>query len=202
MKLIRNVLYLFYRPLNKLKLWMFKVETGTITINGSLFITSKGKVRIGNKAKINSDKFKNVIGGDTRSSIVVRKNACLTIGENLRMSNSAIFCTDKITIGNNVMIGGSCKIWDTDFHPIDPDVRLRTPNDNFKTAPVTIGDNVFLGGFSIILKGVTIGDNSVVGAGSVVTRSIPPNQIWGGNPASFIKTLKTKEPQFEYATAL
>lgn len=56
-------------------------------------------------------------------------------------------------------------------------------------APVVIEDNVFIGARSIILKGVTIGENSIVGAGSVVTRSIPSNQIWGGNPAKFIRNL-------------
>ncbi|WP_262710533.1 acyltransferase [Dinghuibacter silviterrae] len=55
------------------------------------------------------------------------------------------------------------------------------------SAPVKIGDNVFIGMDSIILKGVTIGSNVVVAAGSVVARDIPDNQIWGGNPAKFIR---------------
>ena len=36
-------------------------------------------------------------------------------------------------------------------------------------------------------RGVTIGKNSVVAAGSVVVKSIPDNEVWGGNPAKFIK---------------
>ena len=56
-------------------------------------------------------------------------------------------------------------------------------------SPVIIEDNVFIGARSIILKGVTIGRNSIVGAGSVVTKSIPSNQIWGGNPAKFIRNI-------------
>jgi acetyltransferase-like isoleucine patch superfamily enzyme len=39
------------------------------------------------------------------------------------------------------------------------------------------------------LKEVTIGDNSIIGAGSVVTKSIPSNQIWGGNPAELIRKI-------------
>jgi acetyltransferase-like isoleucine patch superfamily enzyme len=54
---------------------------------------------------------------------------------------------------------------------------------------VIIEDNVFIGAHSTILKGVTIGKNSVIGACSVVTKNIPPNEIWAGNPAKFIKFL-------------
>jgi len=108
----------------------------------------------------------------------------------LSMSNSAIVCVNSITIGDNVMIGGSCKIWDTDFHPIDPDMRKKDPNKNFKSRPIIIKDNAFIGGCSIILKGVTIGENAVIGAGSVVSKDVPANEIWAGNPARFIKKVQ------------
>src|SRR5690606_10935935 len=115
----------------------------------------------------------------------------LQIGSNFKMSNSAIYCAQRIIIGNNVMIGGSCKIWDTDFHPLDSNERKLNPNENFQTDPITIEDNVFIGGFSIILKGVTIGEGSIIGAGSIVTKSVPPGEIWAGNPARFIKKIST-----------
>ena len=38
-----------------------------------------------------------------------------------------------------------------------------------------------------ILKGVHIGDGAIIAAGSVATKYIPNNEIWGGNPAKFIK---------------
>jgi acetyltransferase-like isoleucine patch superfamily enzyme len=189
MKLVKQLYHLLFLPLNLLKLWVFHVKHGKITINGALLIVNKGKITIGDQARINSGKYKNPIGGDTRSSIIVKPHASLTVGKNFRMSNSAIYCAHSITIGDNVMVGGSCKIWDSDFHPIDPVVRLATPNENFKTAPIHISNNVFIGGFSIILKGVTIGENSVIGAGSVVSGNIPSNEIWAGNPARFIKKL-------------
>ena len=59
-----------------------------------------------------------------------------------------------------------------------------------KVAPVIIKDNAFIGAGSIILKGTIIGMNSIVAAGSVVTKSIPDNEIWGGNPAKFIKKVE------------
>lgn len=52
---------------------------------------------------------------------------------------------------------------------------------------VTLGDNVWVGANCTLLPGITIGDNSLVAAGSVVTKDIPPNQIWGGVPARYIK---------------
>jgi acetyltransferase-like isoleucine patch superfamily enzyme len=48
---------------------------------------------------------------------------------------------------------------------------------------VRIGKNVLVGGYSIIRSGITIGDNSVISPNSVVVCDIPPNEIWGGNPA-------------------
>ena len=42
---------------------------------------------------------------------------------------------------------------------------------------------------AVILKGCTIGENSIIGASSVVTKDVPDYEIWGGNPARFIKKL-------------
>lgn len=61
--------------------------------------------------------------------------------------------------------------------------------DGKKMAKVTIEHDAFIGAGCIILKGVTIGACSIVGAGSVVTKSIPPGQVWAGNPAKFIRNL-------------
>lgn len=60
----------------------------------------------------------------------------------------------------------------------------------WKSHDVKIGNNVFIGANTIIVSEVTIGDDSIVGAGSVVTKNIPPNEIWAGNPAKFIKKRK------------
>lgn len=108
----------------------------------------------------------------------------------LRWLYQIVLCTNSITIGNNVMIGYCCKIWDTDFHSLDAQTRVDTPNDNFNTKPIRIGNDIFIGGFSIILKGTQIGNNSIIGAGSVVSGTIPPGEIWAGNPAKFIKKIK------------
>ena len=56
--------------------------------------------------------------------------------------------------------------------------------------PIVIEDNVFVGWGAMILPGVTVGKNSIVAAGAVVTKNIPENQVWGGVPAKFIKTIE------------
>jgi acetyltransferase-like isoleucine patch superfamily enzyme len=191
MSILRKLYYLFLAIPNWFIFRLNSVKChGRVQVNGIATIYNRGKIQIGSGARINSGKFKNMIGGDTRTSIVVTPNGTLTIGDNLSMSNSAIVCANGITIGDNVMIGGSCKIWDTDFHPIDPVMRKADPNKNYKTRPIVIKNNAFIGGCSIILKGVTIGENAIVGAGSVVRSDIPANEIWAGNPAQFIKRIE------------
>jgi acetyltransferase-like isoleucine patch superfamily enzyme len=67
---------------------------------------------------------------------------------------------------------------------------MTRPDPDIRTAPVVIGRGAFIGTCSIILKGVTIGEYSVIAAGSVVVTSVPDGEIWGGNPAKFIKRLE------------
>ena len=50
-----------------------------------------------------------------------------------------------------------------------------------------IGSDVWLGAESLIMPGVKIADGAVIAARAVVTKDIGPYEIWGGNPARFIK---------------
>ena len=45
----------------------------------------------------------------------------------------------------------------------------------------------FIGVNSVICKAIVIGKGAVVAAGSIVTKDISPYELWGGNPAKFIK---------------
>ena len=166
-------------------------------IEGIVFIINEGKIRIGRNLKANSAKHANPIGGDTVLRFIVRKGGELVIGDHVGISNSTIVCWKSIEIGDYVFIGGGCKIWDTDFHSTNPVDRIHKFNKNVKTANIRLSDYVFIGGGSTILKGVSIGKNSVVAAGSVVTKSIPENQVWGGNPAHFIRRLQLPDNSLE-----
>jgi acetyltransferase-like isoleucine patch superfamily enzyme len=152
-------------------------------------VNLKGTFSIGKNIMLNNGPHYNKIGRQQRCYFVVGPNATLNIGDYFGGSCLAIVCHNKITIGNHVKIGGNVVVYDTDFHSLDSEIRKKLTEDilNAKTAPIVIEDHVFIGAHSIILKGVTIGERSIVGAGSVVTKSIPPDEIWAGNPAKFIK---------------
>jgi acetyltransferase-like isoleucine patch superfamily enzyme len=170
---------------------MLKIKnyTNLKNIKGTPFIRNKGNFVINKGVRINSRYSANPIGGQTFSTFIIRKNAELTINKNAGISNSTIICWKKITIGENVYIGGDCKIYDTDFHSLNFEKRISKNDDEVKTEPIYIEAGAFIGSGSIILKGVTIGENSIIGAGSVVTKDIPSNEIWGGNPARFIRRI-------------
>lgn len=163
--------------------------SGQWNINGLIYILNEGRIDIGCKFNACSSKHSNPIGGDTVLRLIVRRGGTLVIGNNVGISNSTIVCWKSIEIGDFVNIGGGCKIWDTDFHSTNPLDRVHRGNTNVKTAKIELCEYAFIGGGSTILKGVTIGKNSVVAAGSVVTKSIPDNELWGGNPAKFIRKL-------------
>ncbi|EKO3891873.1 hypothetical protein P0F32_003026 [Vibrio metschnikovii] len=190
-KLIYRLVFFILSNLFKLKnLFLFRVfkvkfEKG-LRVNGPMFIRSFGQLEIGHNVTINSSYSSNPIGGNSFTSVVVMKGAKVVIGNNVGISNSAIYCMNEITIGDGAMIGGDCKIYDTDFHSLDWKSR-QLPNDQGSSLPVTIGERSFIGTGCIILKGSKIGVGSVIGAGSVVSTSIPDNQIWAGNPIKYIK---------------
>lgn len=192
------ILFKLFRKLYEVivNVWVFKIQKikipiqSIINIKGLPFIKNKGEVIILDNVFLNSRFSANPIGGQSKLSIIVEKDAILSIGSNCGISNSSFYCKKGIAIGNNVLIGGNCKFYDTDFHSLTLHKRLATVDDDIVSKSIKIGDGVFVGAHSIILKGVNIGENSVIGAGSVVTSSsIPSNQIWAGNPAKFIREI-------------
>jgi len=115
--------------------------------------------------------------------------ARLIVGDDFAMTGGVLCVFKEIVIGSHVMIGANTTIVDTDFHPIDAELRRRNPMQT-KAKPVYIEDDVFIGMNSLVLKGVRIGCGSVIGAGSVVTRDIPPGVIAAGNPARVIREIR------------
>lgn len=180
------------RILTSHKFSAYNVTHSSFRTNGTPYVTVSrgGKMTIGRNFAMNNGVNGNPIGCYEKCTFFVAPGCELVIGDNVGISQTALICYAKITVGNNVKIGGGTCVWTTDFHSLDASIRCSAEDlKNRKCAPVTIGDNAFIGAKTIILKGVSIGENSIVGAGSVVTKSIPANEIWAGNPAKFIRRL-------------
>ena len=196
-KLIYRILKLINKKinymLNFLILNLSNVNYTTFPyINGRLIINNNGEINIGDKVKFNSSVTSNYVGIYKPVTIKVDKNAILNIGNFSGFSGVSIYCSKRIDIGDYVNFGGNVSIWDTDFHPLDYKLR-RNGIEGTIVKSIKIGNDVFIGANSIILKGVCIGEKSIIGAGSVVTKNIPNNEIWGGNPAKFIRSLDSSK---------
>ncbi len=189
-KIIKNIYYFLFYSLNWIIFKIHRVQhNNKFRGRGIIRVRNNGICCINDNFLFNAGPQFNPIGGDTIFRLIIEKNAILMIGKNVGISNSTIYASCEIVIGDNVLIGGGCKIWDTDFHSLNTEIRLTT-DDNVKKKSIKIEDNSWIGGASIILKGVTVGKNSIIGAGSVVTKDVPSNQVWAGNPAKFIRNIE------------
>ncbi len=102
------------------------------------------------------------------------------IGNNVTLK-SGVFIWDGITVGNDVFIGPNVS-FTNDKYPRSK----QYPSGFLRTI---VDDGASIGAGSVILGGVTIGKNSMIGAGSVVTKNVPPDQLWVGNPARYVRDL-------------
>ncbi|MFT3952385.1 MAG: acyltransferase [Oscillospiraceae bacterium] len=187
---IKQIILFPATVINQINLKLHKADVGKgVVINGWLRLSGSGRLILGDHVRINSSHRFNPIGGNTFSSIYIKRNAVIEIGKDTGISNAALYAAKNINIGQNVKIGGSVSIYDTDFHSIDYRERKLSVDPGVKTAMVRIEDDVFIGAHSIILKGVTIGKRSVIAAGSVVVKNVPDDELWGGVPAKFIKKI-------------
>lgn len=153
-----------------------------------------GSIRIGKSVYLNASNRANRVGLSNPVLLETLDEGIIEIGDCSGGSSVVISARSKISIGNNVILGGNVRVFDHDFHSVDPSA-WRTARDEqlVKSSPIKINDNVFIGTNAMILKGVTIGEGAVVGAGSVVTKDIGQNEIWAGNPARLICS-KPAEP--------
>lgn len=115
----------------------------------------------------------------------------LSIGSHFYLNNHSIIdCHYQIKIGERVSIGPLCFIADFDH---DTDLHIQGTHNRpiNKFGRIKIGDDVWIGAQSVILKGVSIGHGAVIAAGSIVTKDVDPFSLVAGNPAKFIKHLKS-----------
>lgn len=149
----------------------------------------KSSIEIGRGLYLRSFAASNPLGPYRPVILATRStNASILIRDDVGITGGTICAEEKIEIGNRVLIGANCVLVDTDFHPVDLQSRLQTPQ-NGEVAPIIIEDDVFIGMNSLILKGVHIGRGSVIGAGSVISMDVPSGVVCAGNPARIIRQL-------------
>ena len=151
-----------------------------------------------NKNSITIGKQSNIEG----LLLVYAYGGMIKIGDYCSLSpNSRIISTEKITIGNRVLIAHNVNIIDNNSHPIDAEMRHKDyiesytigmqPHD-LNAAAIIIEDDVWIGHDSTILKGVKIGKGAIIGACSLVTKDIEAWSVNVGNPLRVIKYLSHK----------
>ncbi|MBW4360342.1 acyltransferase [Flavobacterium taihuense] len=191
---MKRIIIIYYVLVGLLKFNQRSYKIGIkLRIRGpvNLTVSDSGKLDIGDNFNLVSGLMQNPLGRNIKSFIRVDKEAEISIGDNVGMSCVTLWAKNSIQIGNNVKIGADVLVLDSDMHALDYQLRRSVATDeiNCISKAVKIGDDVFIGTRSIICKGVEIGNRSIIGAGSVVVSNIPQDQIWGGNPAKFIKMI-------------
>lgn len=186
---------------SRLSLWLQECPVGAgFKTTGKCYFKARqaGSIRIGNAVSLLAGHRSNRVGLSNPVLLETFENGIIEFGNHSGASAVVISSRSRVSIGEHVKMGGNVRIFDHDYHSLDPLYR-RGAEDRLhvSTKPVIIGDDVFIGTGSMILKGVTIGDRSIIGAGSVVTQSIPNDEIWAGNPARFVRRLESQASSVE-----
>jgi acetyltransferase-like isoleucine patch superfamily enzyme len=128
------------------------------------------------------------------------ENGVVEIGDYCYFTNAVLLCELELRIGSYVIIGWNTTIADSDFHPIEPALRVADavacsplgqgrPRPPIACRGVVIEDDVWIGPNATILKGVRIGAGSFIEPGALVTRDVPARSRVSGNPAAVVGTV-------------
>lgn len=110
---------------------------------------------------------------------------------------------------NNITVGSGTNIQDNSL------VHVAKSNLSGKVLPTSIGDNVTIGHSAVVhgctiedeafvgmgatlLDGVVVEKHAMVAAGALVRQNtrVPYGEVWGGNPAKFLRKLTSEEIAF------
>ena len=109
------------------------------------------------------------------------------------------FIENDVTIGDRVTVKSGVYLWDgvrlADDVFIGPNATFtndRYPRSrDYKSAEmIVVGAGASIGAGATILPGIEIGAGAMIGAGAVVTRSVPPGELWVGNPARMVRRVE------------
>lgn len=169
---------LLVRPFRRLHWTAMGMRIGRGTSFTSLHVTWPHQVNIGENCRLEHDIYFHFDGIYSPGPSIRIDNDCF-IGSACEFNISR-----QIVIGNDCLIASGCRFVDHN-HGTEVGTLMRVQKGN--AAPIEIGDDVWIGADAIILAGVTIGAGAIIAAGAVVTRSVPPNAIMAGVPATMRK---------------
>jgi len=109
---------------------------------------------------------------------LVRHRENFKLGKNTEIAPLVVIgCEHGVEIEDNVKIGYGAVI-------------ISDSTVDGKKGRVVLKKNCKIGANSVIMPNTVVGENSVVGALSFVNKNIPPNEVWYGRPAKFMKKVK------------
>lgn len=198
-RILPKLRIIFFIYWNRLYFFLIGVKYGkNMQIYNRIDFTGNNNLIIGKDFTFTSGASINPICRNIRGAIRIGPQGKIVIGNNVGISSSCLWANKGISIGENVNIGGDSIIIDTDAHRHDffqrrkgfpkrigKDAKL----EEIPSSPIIIEEDVWIGARCIVLKGVHIGARSIIAAGSVVVKDVPKDEIWGGNPAKFIKKI-------------
>lgn len=160
----------------------------TVTINSDK--QSLNNVMLGRNTRIFNfvNAYDCSIGDNSKIGAFVEIQKGAFIGNNCKISSHSFIC-EGVHIEDNVFVGHGV-MFTNDLFPraTNADGSPQTEAD-WKLMETFVKKGASIGSNATILCGITIGENALVGAGSVVTKSVPPNTVVAGVPASIRKTL-------------
>jgi acetyltransferase-like isoleucine patch superfamily enzyme len=126
------------------------------------------------------------IGDRTKVGAFVEIQKGAIIGSDCKVSSHSFIC-EGVVIEDGAFIGHGVIFTNDKYpHAINSDGSLQTESD-WKVIPTRVGRGASIGSGTTLLCGITIGERAMIGAGSVVTKSVPPGEVWAGNPARFLR---------------
>jgi acetyltransferase-like isoleucine patch superfamily enzyme len=130
------------------------------------------------------------------------KTASSNIRSGCTFRGKSIFIEKGAFLNHNVFIDGWESVTIKENTSIAFDVLICTSSHKIGDAskragvsdrkPIVIGRGCWIGARATILSGVTIGDGCVIAAGAVVTEDCKPNTLYGGIPATEIRSLESE----------
>jgi UDP-2-acetamido-3-amino-2,3-dideoxy-glucuronate N-acetyltransferase len=109
------------------------------------------------------------------------------IGDACKIQGSA-YIADECVLQDRVFVGPCAVLLNDKFPP---------SNDRAKWKPVIVEEGAVIGGHATVVPGCTVGSNSVLAAGAVLTKDLPPNEVWAGNPATYLMSRAEYEQRRE-----